>query len=75
MRAAVPAPGAAPTPSDMAILEALRTQIRIGAVSGSAVTAAPVGINTHGQVVYRSESERARRRDIERRRRQKGLRR
>ena len=58
------------------MLEAVRTQIRIGAVSGSAVTAAPVGFNTHGQaVVYRTESERARRREIERRRRQKGLRR
>ena len=74
MRADVPAPGAAPTAADIAMFESLRGQIRIGAVSGSAVTASPVGFNSHGQAVYRSESERARRREIERRRREKGLR-
>ena len=63
------------TPAEIAMVEAVRTQVRIGAVSGSAATAVPVGFNTYGQAVYRSESERARRRDIERRRRQKGLRR
>ena len=73
VRPNVPAPGTAPTAADIAMVEAVRTQVRIGAVSGSATTATPVGFNSYGQAVFRSDSERARRRDIERRRRQKGL--
>ena len=52
-----------------------REQLRIGALSGEAATAMPLGLNAQGQVVFRSAEERRAKRDLGREQRRQGLRR
>lgn len=52
-----------------------REQLRIGALSGAAASNLPHGVNAQGQILFRSEEERAAKRDREREQRRQGLRR
>ena len=52
-----------------------REQLRIGALSGQAASQLPRGVNEQGQVLFRTDEERAAKREREREQRRQGLRR
>lgn len=75
LRASAPAPGAEISDKGARMLAVHREQLRIGALSGQAASQLPRGVNDQGQVLFRTDEERAAKREREREQRRLGLRR